>query len=195
MAKYKEIEYKWQADHVSRSNFSETIKSLFQEKKIIYKGILAEGPDYYYSNSDGYVIRHRNSADINEITLKLREKSTGITVRKEINIPLSKESTVLDMQSFLRGLGFKNDVKIHKSCDIFYIKNKKAEIDIVWYQVTSAGRRPKVFIEVEVAQTSEKYGLKILKKWAKLLEKTFKLKEKSDLSLYEIYSGKRYRSA
>lgn len=193
MAKHKEIEYKWSADHVSRPAFSKKIKKHLEKINANYSFLLAEGPDYYYSNKQGYAIRHRNSADVNEITLKLREKNNTITVRKEINIPLAKESTALDVRTFLQNIGFTDDVKIHKSCDIFYIKDKNAEIDIVWYKVTSAGQRPKVFIEVEVGQVGEESGLKILKKWANVIQKLFKLKEKSDLSLYEIYSGKRYR--
>lgn len=175
--------------------FSKKIKKFFDKSDIKYNFLLAEGPDYYYSNKEGYAIRHRNSADVNEVTLKLREKENTITVRKEINIPLAKESTALDVRTFLQSIGFNDDVKIHKSCDIFFVKEKNADIDIVWYKVTSAGRRPKIFIEIEVGQVGETNGLKILKKWANILEKMFKLKEKSDLSLYEIYSGKKYRTS
>ncbi len=195
MAKHKEIELKWSADHVNRKDFNRKIEKLLKKLGLEYKFLAAHGPDYYYSNKDGYTARHRDGGDTNELTVKLREGSDHITVRKEINVPLAKEATAMDVRALLKGLGFDDDVHIHKSCDIYFIKSQKADIDVVWYKVTGGGKRPKVFVEVEVGHLGKKDSLKILKKWAKMLEKMFNLKDQSDLSLYEIYSGRRYRQA
>lgn len=191
--KHKEIELKWSADHVSRKEFNAKLKTLLVKNGLEFKFLPVDGPDYYYSNKDGYAARHRGGTDTNELTVKLREGNCGITVRKEINVPLAKEATAMDVRALLRGLGFEDDVQIHKSCDIYFIKSDKADIDIVWYRVTGGGKRPKVFIEVEVGHLGKTDSLKILNKWAKTLEKMFKLKDRSDLSLYEFYSGKLYR--
>lgn len=191
--KHKEIEIKWLADHVNRDDFNKKIRTFLKDNDIDFTFLSVNGPDTYYRNSAGYVARHRFGQNTNELTVKLRLGKKGIKIRTEVNIPLSKDASPIDVQAFMNGLGFSLDVDIKKSCDIYFIKSQKADIDIVWYKVSSSGRRPRVFIEVEVGQLGKENSLKILSKWAKTLKKMFKLKDESQFSLYEIYSGQTYR--
>jgi adenylate cyclase class IV len=166
---------------------------LIKQQKHEYDFVRCAGPDFYYSNKDGFCARHRSGGDTNELTVKRRIGDTAITVRRETNLKLDRTVTALDVMQFFKDLGFGTDVRIHKDCDIYFIRDGRAEVDIVWYKVTSNGRT-RQFIEVEVGGLSKQDSLRVLNRWASHVEKMFKLKNKSDLSLYEIYSGRRYRS-
>lgn len=195
VAKHKEIETKWEADEVSRQQFLTKIKRHIKVNKFKYRYLFAGGYDYYYSNKEGRAPRHRIGSTTNELTVKARLTDKSITVRKEVNIPLAADATPFDVLAFFELIGFKRVLPIYKTCDIFFIKDGKASVDVVWYKVTHAHKAPDFYVEVEIGGLNTRKSKKLLKRWKKVMFDLYGLTDNdiSPDSLYEIYSGKKYR--
>lgn len=197
MAKFKEIEVKWKADKVLRNQFNRLIRFYLKNNGYIYKFINAIGPDTYYVNKHGQTVRHRISKDVHELTSKLRLDKNSITSRKEVNVKLAHNQSTEEVAELLSMVGLQKQFHIVKDCDIYFISGSRAHVSIVWYKVTSSNNpKPKTFIEVEVEGLSQQKSLKVLGTWVERLSKMFELNSRdiSKKSLYEIYSGKRYKS-
>lgn len=200
MASLKEIEIKWDASSLHRATFNE--KMLLFLSKHSYKNETknAYGFDYYYESDSGRVARHRHGVDVNEITIKARISSKSTTVRHEANVKLTPDMPVTEIECALNLMGFNHAFSIYKDCDIYFVHDGAAEISIVWYVITVPQSKykvpPRTFFEIEVHNVPEKQSLKILKKWKKLVaEGILNLSDKNIIpeSLYEIYTGKKYR--
>lgn len=143
------------------------------------------------------VVRYRsNGRSFKELTVKRRTSASNTTVRGEADLPL-KRVKQSDVGAFLSMLGYKKEVVIHKRCHIFWIENELGIAVPVIYDIWKEGEEDKVvrFVEVEAEKgQSQEQAAKILKFWSKELKDNFNLqnKHKSDLSLYEIFSGRRY---
>lgn len=199
MAKLKEIEVKWNAEKIARGEFNANLTKFLKSKKLKYEIKRAEGFDYYYSSKSSDVVRHRVSVDTNEITIKARLSKKSTKIRIEKDLELSKKSSVVDVIEFLGLLGIKKEFQIYKDCDIYFIQDGRAEISIVWYKVNKPNGSPikkdRIFTEVEIHNVGERESVKALAKWIKVINGMFGLTN-NDLineSLYEIYSGKRYK--
>jgi len=192
MAKLKEIETKWNAEKIKRADFNSILVGYLGKS---HKFKNAAGFDYYYLSSSKDVWRHRISADTNELTIKARLTSSSTKVRKEANILLAKECSVTDIAGILSLADAKMDVAVFKDCDIYFVRSGHTEISIVWYKVKCQGFAERVFAEVEVHGLSEKKSLKVLHRWHKIMKKLFGLTNDHIVqeSLYEIYSGRRYK--
>lgn len=200
MAKLKEIEMKWDAKGLERSNFNLLMKKFLMKNSFSNEFKNAYGFDYYYESETGRVARHRSGIDINEITIKARLSSKSTVVRHEANVKLTADMPVTEVECALNLMGFHHAFSIYKDCDIYFIQDGNAEISVVWYRITMAQSKykspPRTFFEIEVHNVPEKQSLKILKKWKKMIaENTLSLPNTSVIpeSLYEIYTGKRYR--
>ena len=196
-----EIESKWCADKVSRSAFNRFMWSIIDHVPHCgWSFKTTGGPDHYFANPQGYVARHRDGTDLKELTVKARVDQNDITVRIEHNVALDlKLATTKSVHAFLRTSGYKKQVTITKDCDIYLFKmmNSPVHATVVFYEVSCKGQPKRCFIEVEVDGGSKKERLKVLKYWDSLIQKKLKLKA-SDISkesLYEIYTGARYRMA
>lgn len=200
MAKLKEIEIKWDAKSLSRSLFNEKMRSFLKNSNYKSEFKNAYGFDYYYESETGRVARHRQSIDVNELTIKARLSDKSTTVRHEANVKLTVDMPVTEIERALNLMGFEYSFSIYKDCDIYFVHDGKAEISIVWYAIKNPQSKYKVptriFFEIEVHNVSEKESLKILKKWKKMIaESELSLNDSSIIpeSLYEIYTGKKYR--
>jgi adenylate cyclase class IV len=193
MARFKEIEVKWDASKIERGSFNRALRSYAKGKK--YHKVVVAGFDYYYTSKDGYVVRHRHGINSNELTVKARVSKKSTTVRREINQKLPKESSPLSIKEFMSEIGFDKVMPIFKDCDIYFIKDGKYVVDVVWYRVTCGDAKPRLFLEVEVHEAPEAVSLTILQKWKKFMQINFNLTDADIIheSLYEIYSGKRYK--
>lgn len=193
MAKFKEIEIKWDAATVEREAFNKAIKRHIRGKT--YRKVVVAGFDYYYESQDGFVARHRHGSTTNELTVKARTSKQSTTVRREINLRMAKETSPIQMQEFMKELGFPKVLPIFKDCDIYFIQDGKYMVDIVWYLVKCADKQQRFFIEVEVHEAPLKRSLDLLTKWKKFLANSFSITDQHIVneSLYEIYSGKRYK--
>lgn len=194
-----EIETKWDATKIPRAKFNRFVWSVIDEEKHLewtFKS--AGGYDHYFVNSLGFVARHRDGDDLKELTVKARLDDNDITVRIEHNVALDpKHATIQSVHGFLKTSGYQKRVSIHKDCDIYRFKTKNSPVEatVVWYEVTCPEHPPRTFIEVEVDGGSKKQRLKVLKQWTRALEKGLKIgkKQVSQESLYEIYTGLKYR--
>lgn len=196
MAKFKEIEVKWVADHVPRADFNRKLRALLAQKEYLYRFIRVSGPDTYFADEEGRTLRHRKSRNTHELTAKMRIYKKSIKARKEVNVRLALDQPVEDVFELMSMLGLRKDVAITKDCDIYFIDGSTAHVSIVWYQVYADDKSVRTFVEVEVEGLSHQKSLKVLRIWMKRLEKMYGLRRKhvSDESLYEIYSGKRYHN-
>lgn len=193
-----EIETKWLSDKISRVTFNKAVWSLIE--KVSHRGWefkVAGGPDHYFTNSLGYVARHRDGKDLKELTVKARVDTDDITIRVEHNIPLDlKKADAKVVHAYLRTSGFSKSLTIIKDCDIYTFKMKSSPVHatVVWYKVQCKGHKNRQFIEVEVDGGSKKQRIQVLKMWQKLLSKKLKLSNKDvcQESLYEIYTHKKY---
>lgn len=200
MADLKEIEIKWDAKELVRSTFKSRMDDFLSKNLYKNEQKSAQGFDYYYESETGRVARHRHGTDINEITVKARLSSKSTTVRHEANVKLAIDMPVTEVECALSLMGFNYSFSIYKDCDIYFIHDGKAEVSIVWYVITVPQSKykapPRTFFEIEVHNVPERESLKILKKWKKMVaENLLSLSEKMIIpeSLYEIYTGKKYR--
>ena len=195
MAKLKEIETKWIAEKVDRYKFNVQMTNFLKANKFKYNRIKVAGFDYYYSSKNGDVVRHRVSPNTNELTIKARLDANSTTIRTEKNLIASKQTSVVDVAQFMQLLGIRHEFEIYKSCDIYFIHDGRAEISIVWYKVKKSRCRDRIFLEVEVHNVGEKDSMKLLNKWSKAMYSLVGLSDADVIneSLYEIYSGRRYK--
>lgn len=187
-----EIEYKYEADHIDWTQFVDFVKSLNPAREL-----KVAGPDHYYVNDD-YVIRHRYNAKLNELTVKTRKHKRITTVRGEINLTLPNKLNPKLVNLFLNAIGFKKEFEVNKSCHIFWFDGPhESKVSVVIYDVSLDGSLNKdryIEIEVEDAETI-KDAKDELKRWGKILKDGVMLMDSKRIneSLYEIYSGKKYR--
>lgn len=195
MAKLQEIENKWDAEKVERLTFNQSLVSYLKKQKIKFKFLSVKGFDYYLSSKTGHVIRHRVGKSTNELTVKARMNKQSTTIRAEGNIALSSTNDLREVHGTLRLLGFDNIMAIYKDCDIYFFDDGIAELSVVWYVVKYKDRHDRIFIEIEIHGLPQKSSMKYLNKWSKIFYQMFGI-SKTDIvphSLYEIYSGKKYR--
>ena len=182
---YKEIEYKYWANNLSKEDFAKRIEHVIRSDGHQSLETSLESPKYVVSCDDYYTInknkkkdfvRFRKGGGIYELTLKRKEKEN--VIRKEINLNVSanEDSAVVE---FLTLSGYKKEFQVYKEAWIWDFKN----CDISYYTL-SDGRS---VIELEAKDYSkESDGLKIIKRWEALLE--LKKLAKESRSLYEIFT-------
>jgi len=186
---------------------------LAHTEEIFKKLIVVDGPDTYYSHPDGRVVRHRHDAGgthIDELTVKMRNSETSVVDRVEVDLKLGEKIKPDDVRAFLATLGFEEEMILMKHAHIIWIEGNGIRgtsgrvpgVTLCIYNVTPIVRnyidygKTKYFIEVEIDKEENNLpaAMETLSKWKERLEKWYAGKiEQSDLSLYEIYSGKKYR--
>lgn len=196
MAKHKEIEVKWAAEGVERNSFNRQLRGLLKALGCSYKFLRVKGPDTYFTRWTD-VVRHRISKNTHELTIKLRIYKKSIKARKEVNVRLAQDQPIEDVVEFLACLGFKQKIRLVKDCDIYFVVLPNGvHASIVWYVVEDEAGDLQRFIEVEIEGQSHHRSLAVLDFWCKRIEKLYGLtkRDRSDDSLYELYTGKRYRN-
>lgn len=196
MAKHKEIEVKWSSDDVERKHFNREMRALLKKLDCSFRFLRVKGPDTYYVRGRD-VVRHRISKNTHELTIKRRIYKKSIRARKEVNVQLALSQPIEDVVAFLDDIGFERQVRLVKDCDIYFIVMPSGvHASIVWYVVEADDGSMKRFIEVEIEGQSHHRSLASLDFWCKKIEKIFRLgrSDRSDDSLYEIYTGKRYKN-
>jgi adenylate cyclase class IV len=199
MAEDKEIEIKWNAYSTERSKpverraFNKALRRYARGRKA--RRVSIAGFDYYYESKAGFVGRHRHGVVTNELTTKARISAKSTTVRAETNLRLAKSTSPLQVREFFLELGFPKVLPVYKDCDIYFIQEGRYTVDVVWYRVTCQSSKPRDFLEVEVQGGSVRESLSVLDRWKKFMYKEFGIGDADIVneSLYEIYSGKRYR--
>lgn len=190
----------WRADFNTRVLARKIVESILDKENITnwdtrrVKNILDN------SGVGQSVIRFRSDRrNFNELTIKRRTSSKQTTVREESDIPL-KNIKNEEVETFLMMAGYKQEIVIIKRCHIFWVENDLGLAVPVIYDVWVDGKEDDIrrFVEVEAEKgQSKEQCAAILKFWAKELKEKFGLKDRhvSDLSLYEIYTGRKYWEA
>lgn len=191
---HTEIEAKMDAIDVSTSDF---LKWMFKQPNI-ERYVVISSPDEYYESGD-YVVRQRGDDAHHELTVKLRKSDNSTRDRVEIDLKFAQSTTPDDVRAFLKSVGFKKAFTLTKLAHIFWVQfTKDLKVSFVIYNVVSDSH-PGVrrFIEVEAEKGSSvthETAKKHIRNIVKTLQTEFKLGEPMNDSLYEIYSGKKYRT-
>ncbi len=185
---YSEIEFKYDAQHVTHNQFNLWATSLkpFSCKRV-------QGWDSYYRNKS-HVVRHRYNDNYNALTVKLRKSSNSITDRVEVDLMI--QGSPDDAVQFLTRTGYTKEFSLWKKAHIYHVDDNGVEITLVIYDTKTKGKPDGRFIEVEVEKclnVSPRLAKKVLKKWDLILRERFGLTKPMNKSLYEIISGKAYK--
>jgi hypothetical protein len=192
--KYSELELKFHADKVDIGDFNKECMGL---NPTSYLHIVS--PDVYYKRGQD-VCGHRWSGGAGELTVKLRKSCKSTMDRVEVDLGFSPTTALEDVTAFITLTGWKRVFTIVKDAHIYDIEREGFKACLVIYQCwTVEGKdRPKTFIEIEVEKGNAKTpqeDYESLHVWKLWLQKQLKVGKICNKSLYEIYSGERYRLA
>lgn len=196
---HSELELKFAADHVVPKDF---LRWCIEHNPSRYQAEAV--PDIYYAQGPS-VIRHRwLPGGAGELTVKQRKSRTSISNRVEIDLRFADGFTVNDVTAFLQHTGWKKEFTLFKDeVHMFWFDlSGGGQVNVSLYTVERLNERSgkcvdtKTFLEIEVEKGS-KYtvnsSLAILDDWRVKVQKAFNLKDPMTLSLWEIYSGRRYQ--
>ena len=134
---YKEIEYKYWAEELTKENFGRRIEAVVANKRGILMPeamYVVSCDDYYnYQNSDNNdFVRFRKGGGGYELTLKRKEKEN--VVRTEINLDVSgnEDSAIVE---FLTLSGYAKSFQVYKEAWIWHFNDC-----VVSYYTLSDGR-------------------------------------------------------
>lgn len=185
--KYKEIEFKYNADAVKLSDFT----AFCGAHNGGAEELRASGFDHFYDNlkdPDAFG-RLRVGADSNQLTFKRKTQDTNNFIRTEHNIDLASWTTRDQIEALFSEFGYRYNTSLFKNCFI-YVYDTYTFVYYICYDVNmkELGR----FIEIEMSEQhswvneSEAYNhLLVLEK----LMKTLGISPQNRIkrSLYELY--------
>lgn len=191
MNEYTELEYKYKADDVPLKDF---IKLMSELKTV--KRLDVSSWDSYYTKGEDEFVRHRQSQQKPELTIKRKTKDTNNWQRVEVDIALDPSVSEDNVSKFLSLLDYKFNFKIYKSCFIFWLDN----VNYVYYIVYDEDMKERGrFIEVEVNKDRIEYlfenaialGLTPISALSKaeeaLTQVNISSKNRTKKSLYEMF--------
>lgn len=194
LPKHTEFECKYRVEAHFLIDFKKIASSIPGLKNFIY----VEGPDKYYTLSDGSFARYRKASHgldhgRAEVTWKIKQPGAkNNIIRTEYNwrVDNTLEETITDA---LIGQGYKFNFSIVKTCHIYTYE----DATIVFYTVydTTDGRSTKTdtFVEIEVKEETihnftEDQAWDIINKYEKALEPIGVTPQKRmKRSLFEMY--------
>jgi len=189
--KHSELELKFAADHVDPVKFKAWGMAMRPTRfnSACY-------PDVYYFRGDN-VVRHRLLSGPGELTVKRRKRVDSITDRQEIDLTFAPLVTAADIAAFLLAAGWEVAFTLQKHFSYpFWFKHVDAHVVVSLYEVERTDtRETRRFLEIEVDKDSEVSDIaarNLLNLWASTAADEFDLGVPVDLSLYELYSGRRY---
>jgi hypothetical protein len=194
--KHTEFELKFDASNVDTSPFVQWAMAQGPTKYIH-----AKGPDEYYEQGTN-VVRHRWFAGKGgEITVKRRKDANCITERQEIDLKFDESTMIWDITAFLTASGWVKTLTLNKDAHIFWYNVNEVDVTIALYSVGLLQDgdlvEQKRFLEVEIEKHMDlntEEALKTLSWWKARLNSSFSLSKPVNLSLYEMYSGKKYNT-
>jgi hypothetical protein len=201
-----ELELKFEADRVSPQEFVAWAAST--GKMTGYRQ--TSSPDVYYRQGKNVLrFRSRGSDETGAtITVKLRTKKENTTNRVEIDVPVSKKVSDDNLHAFLEATGWEPELRIWKDSHIidlvdfwFDPETQSPPVCLAMYEVWEDDDDGEIepdskwYIEVEVEKEFiNKNTENVLRFWEDYLRERFPAIGKLlNRSLYEIYSGKKYR--
>lgn len=207
---HSELEVKYAADSLTIAQFEDFLSGR-ADRFPLQRKIVVTGTDIYYERGRD-VVRQRMGDGCNELTVKVRKSRKSIQDRHEVDLSFAEKTRPIDVQQFLKLTGWKESVSLVKTSYIYFFRRpanlylrerpreeQYVDFDIAVYDVTlsppglHATRR---FMEVEIHKDSP-VDMDARVEELRLLKTSFpsalKLGEPLNESLYEIYSGKKYR--
>jgi adenylate cyclase class IV len=130
--KFKEIEFKYDAQDVSMNKF-------------VDKKMLVSSYDDYFTDPQGNFIRYRHHDTRGELTIKRKLSVNNNNERIEVNVP-TEGNNLKAVAAFVDLLGYQPNFGIYKTCNIFWIDKVVMVYYVVYDKELKEKRR---FIEVE----------------------------------------------
>lgn len=192
--KLTEFETKYRVEPHLLTEFKRIVGSLPELIKFIY----VEGPDYYFTKSDGSFARYRRPSHgldngRSEVTIKVKpEGAKNNIIRKEVNwrVDITPEDAI---REGLRLMGYTPNFSIFKQCHIYNFP----DVTLVFYMVydTTDGKASKTdtFVEIEVSEEkisemTEDQAWALISHYEKVLEEIGITPQKRlRKSLFEMY--------
>lgn len=137
----QELEFKYSAEDIKLSDFIKFAESLAPEKRLE----VASWDFYYSGNGLPFEFMRFRNGPSPELTIKMKTNDKNNNHRVEIDLPLSNKVTSWLVEKFVSCLGFKENFRIYKYCDIYWYE----KIDIVYYtiydkEMKEVGRRVEI---------------------------------------------------
>lgn len=194
--KHIEFETKYKVDGSKIYQFKDIVSKMAESFTFLY----VEGPDFYFTESDGSFLRYRKSPmdPDGRAELTLKKKPLGAhnnIIRIEVNLRVDK-NPYDTVHAFVDALGFKFNFKIYKMCHIYYF----ADANLVFYTVTADDKEVQHFIEIEINEEkthtlTEDQAWAIIKKYEAILEPLgITYRNRLNKSLYEMYVKDIYKT-
>lgn len=183
---FTEVEYKYQPKNLKRHVFLARCRALSPRQRLV-----VSGPDTYYGSRSGHILRWRHSADKDELTTKYRTDPRNSLVRRETDIDVSGNS-VKTIIRHIQSIGFKKLFRIYKDCHIFWYRDRRGAVSVVYYTVRSKNQPDSDFVEIEVEKNqymSIDDAKDLVVQWEKALG--LSPQHRINKTLYEIYSGRK----
>lgn len=181
--KFKEIEFKFDAQDVSMNKFVELVETFKIDKKM-----LVSSYDDYFVDADGNFIRYRYTDSRGELTIKRKTTDKNNNERIEVNVPTAGDS-FKTIEAFVDLLKYKHNFGIYKTCKIFWVDKVVLVYYVVYDKEMKEQRR---FIEIEANEDlpweSEQAAWAEIEKWEKVIEPLgITAKNRLKKSLFEIF--------
>jgi adenylate cyclase class IV len=137
-----ELEFKYSADDIKLGTFTKFAESMNPQKRLEVASW-----DYYYSAPSTLpfeFVRFRNGPSP-ELTIKMKNNEKNNNNRFELDLPLRKKISDWMVKTFVELLGFKENFRVYKYCDIYWYE----KLDIVYYVIynkdmVEVGRRVEI---------------------------------------------------
>jgi len=138
--KFKEIEFKYDADDISLQGFKDLVEPMNPVKTM-----LVSSYDDYYTDLSSNFIRYRHHDTHGELTIKRKTTDKNNNERIEVNLP-TNGNNIPAVTAFVDLLGYKPNFSIFKTCQIYWVDR----IVLVYYVVCDNELKElRRFIEIE----------------------------------------------
>jgi len=189
MKKHTEFETKYKIEGDKLFEFKQIVEKIDQPYDFLY----VQGPDWYYTKTDGSFLRYRKAENDKtgraELTMKAKpEGSSHNVVRKEVNLRVDKNN-FNTIEAFTKMLGYEFNFEIWKMCHIYNFK----DATLVFYTVRDNKGVMTHFVEIEVDEETihkltEEEALDIVRKYERILEPIgITYRHRLNKSLFEMY--------
>jgi adenylate cyclase class IV len=190
-----EIEFKFNADEISRKDFCNLIEKKFKPIKTLelQNPLDDDSGDHYYTKGDRFMRFRTDGKSYWELTTKVKQSETNNRVRVEVNIPLGKKMTLNKAEAFADVFGLKHDFTIKKDVAIYWIDHIVLSHYICY---DPKGKKLNTFMEIEANEehefSTEQEALDLLVEWEKKLEPLgINANKRIKKSLFEFYTNEK----
>lgn len=144
--KFKEIEFKYDAENISFGDFSDLVENLKPSNNTIVSSY-----DDFFVNENNEFIRYRHNNNNQELTIKRKTSNYNNVERIEVNMSILPQdfSTI---NAFVELLGYTHNFRIYKTAKIYWIHNVVICYYIVYDENMYELNR---FIEIEANENME----------------------------------------